>query len=143
MTPSPEQVCFITESFASSFPCAVLISVFFQGLNLLRLLSFDPASVGSAILEVDDHQPQPTGVASQLLRIKGLLSAPIDTLVRDSDAVRQILEEIKPQLPEVLQIKLWPTRHLPFFRAKVEQARERIEAHRSQAPLKADIAERC
>jgi hypothetical protein len=64
-------------------------------------------------------------------------------LVQDSDAVRQILEEIKPQLPEVLQIKLWPTRHLPFFRAKVEQARQRIEARRSQAPLKADIAERC
>jgi hypothetical protein len=107
------------------------------------LLSFDHASVSSAILEVDDHQPQATGVASQLLRIKGLLSAPIDALVRDSDAVRQILEAIKPQLSEVLQIQLWPTGHLPFFRAKVEQARQRIEARRSQAPLKDDIAERC
>jgi hypothetical protein len=106
------------------------------------LLSFDPASVGSAILEVDDHQPQPTGVTSQLLRTKDLLSASIDALVRDSDAVRQIIEEIKPQLPEVLQIKLWPTGHLPFFRAKVEQAWQRIEARRSQAPLKAKIAER-
>jgi hypothetical protein len=67
----------------------------------------------------------------------------IDALVEDSDAVRQILEEIKSQLLEVLQIKLWPTGHLPFFRAKVEQARHRIEACRSQAPLKADIAERC
>jgi hypothetical protein len=103
----------------------------------------DPASVDSAILEADDHQPQPTGIASQLLRIKGLLSGPIDALVRDSSAVRQILDEIKPQLPKVLQIKLWPTGHLPFFRAKVEQARQRIEARRSQAPLKADIAERC
>jgi hypothetical protein len=64
-------------------------------------------------------------------------------LVQDSDAVRQIHEEIKSQLPEVLQIKLWPTRHLPFFRARVEQARHRIEACRSQAPLKANIAERC
>jgi hypothetical protein len=107
------------------------------------LLSFEPASVVLAILEVDDHQPQPTGVASQLLRIKGLLSAPIDALVQDSNGVRQILEEIKPQLPEDLQIKLWPTRHLPFFRAKVEKAQQRIEARRSQAPLKADIAERC
>jgi chromosome segregation ATPase len=112
-------------------------------LNLLELLSFDPASVGSAILEADDHQPQPTGVASQLLRIKDLLSAPIDTLVQDSDEVRQILEEIKPQLLEVLQLKLWPTVHLPFFRAKVEKAWQRIEARRSQALLKADIAERC
>jgi hypothetical protein len=57
--------------------------------------------------------------------------------------VRQILKEIKPQLPKDLQIKLWPTGHLPFFRAKVEKARQRIEARRSQAPLKADIAERC
>jgi hypothetical protein len=64
-------------------------------------------------------------------------------LVQDSDEVRQILEEIKPQLPEILQLKLWPTGHLPFFRARVEKARQRIEAHRSQAPLKADIAERC
>jgi hypothetical protein len=96
-----------------------------------------------AVLEVDDHQPDPTGVASQLLRVKGLLSAPIDALVQDSDAVRQILEEIKSQLPKVLQIKLWPIGHLPFFWAKVEQARHRIEAHHSQAPLKADIAERC
>jgi hypothetical protein len=92
---------------------------------------------------MDDHQPDPTGVASHLLRVKGLLSAPIDALVRDSDAVKQILEEIKSQLPEVLQIKLWPAGHLPFFRAKIEQARQRIEARRSQAPLKADIAERC
>jgi chromosome segregation ATPase len=107
------------------------------------LLSFNPASVGSAILKVDDHQPDSTSVASQLLRVKGLLSAPIDALVRDSDAVRQILEEIKSQLPKVLQIKLWPTGHLPFFPAKVEQARQRIEACRSQAPLKANIAKRC
>jgi hypothetical protein len=96
-----------------------------------------------AILEVNDHQPDPTGIASQLLRVKGLLSAPIDALVQDSNAVRQILEEIKSQLPEVHQIKLWPTGHLPFCRAKVEQARHRIEAHCSQAPLKADIVERC
>jgi hypothetical protein len=111
-------------------------------LNLTELLSFDPASIGLAILEVDDHQPQLTGVTSQLLHIKDLLSGPIDTLVQDSDEVRQILEEIKPQLPEILQLKLWPTGHLPFFRAKVEKARQRIEAHHSQAPLKADIAER-
>jgi hypothetical protein len=75
--------------------------------------------------------------------VKGLLSAPIDALVQDSDTVRQILEEIKSQLLKVLQIKLWPIGHLPFFRARVEQARCRIEARRSQAPLKADIAERC
>jgi hypothetical protein len=55
---------------------------------------------------MDDHQPQPTGVASQFHRIKDLLSAPIDALVQESNKVKQILEKIKLQLPDVLQIKL-------------------------------------
>jgi hypothetical protein len=75
--------------------------------------------------------------------MKDLFSAPIDILVRDSDEVKYLFEEIKPQLLEVLQIKLWPAEHLPFFRAKVEKAHRRIEARHSQASLKADIAERC
>jgi chromosome segregation ATPase len=107
------------------------------------LLSFDPASIGSALLDVDDQQPQSTGVVSQLRCMKDLLSAPIDTLVQDSDEVKHLFEEIRPLLLEVLQIKLWPAEHLPFFRAKVEKAHHRIDACRSQASLKADIAERC
>jgi hypothetical protein len=75
--------------------------------------------------------------------MKDLLSALIDILVWDSDEVKHIFEEIKPQLPEVLQIKLWPTGHLPFFQAKVEKACRRIEARHSHASFKADIAERC
>jgi hypothetical protein len=75
--------------------------------------------------------------------MKDLLSAPIDTLVQDSDEVKHLFEEIKPQLPEVLQIKLWPVGHLPFYRAKVEKVHRRIKARRSQASLKANIAERC
>jgi hypothetical protein len=75
--------------------------------------------------------------------MKDLLSAPIDTLVQDSDEMKHLLEEIQPQLPEVLQIKLWPAGHLPFFWAKVEKARCRIKARRSQASLKADIVEKC
>jgi hypothetical protein len=47
--------------------------------------------------------------------MKDLLSALIDTLVQDFDEVKHLFEEIKPQLPEVLQIKLWPAGHLPFF----------------------------
>jgi hypothetical protein len=105
------------------------------------LLAFDPASVGSAILEADDPQPDSTRVAGQLLHVKDLLSALIDALVQDSSAIRQILEEISSQLPLALQIKLWPTRHLPFFRARVAQDRHRIETRRSQIPLKANIAE--
>jgi hypothetical protein len=75
--------------------------------------------------------------------MKDLLSALIDTLVQDSDEVKHLFEEIKRQLLEVLQIKLWPAGHLPFFQAKVEKARRRIEARHSQASLKADTAERC
>jgi hypothetical protein len=47
-------------------------------------------------------------------------------LVQDSDEVRNLFEEINPQLLEVLQIKLWPAGHLPFFQAKVEKAHRRI-----------------
>jgi hypothetical protein len=75
--------------------------------------------------------------------MKDLLSAPIDTLVQDSNEMKHLFEEIKPQLLEVLQIKLWPAGHLPFFWAKMEKAHRRIEARRSQASLKANIAERC
>jgi hypothetical protein len=57
--------------------------------------------------------------------------------------MKHLFEEIQPQLPEVLQIKLLPTGHLPFFWAKVEKAHRRIEAHRSHASLKVDIAEKC
>jgi hypothetical protein len=67
--------------------------------------------------------------------MKDLLSALIDTLVQDSDEMKHLFEEMKPQLPEVLQVKLWSVGHLPFFQAKVEKS--------SHASLKANIAERC
>jgi uncharacterized protein involved in exopolysaccharide biosynthesis len=57
--------------------------------------------------------------------------------------VNHLSEEIEPQLPKVLQIKLWSAGLLPFFQAKVEKAHRRIEARRSQASLKADIVESC
>jgi hypothetical protein len=75
--------------------------------------------------------------------MKDMLSTLIDILVRDSDEVKHLFEEIKPQASEVLQINLWLTGHLPFFYAKVEKARRRIEARHSHASLKADIVERC
>jgi hypothetical protein len=58
------------------------------------LLSFDPASIGSVLLNVDDQQLQPTGVVNQLQHMKDLLSAPIDTFVQDSDEMKHLLEEI-------------------------------------------------
>ena len=53
------------------------------------------------------------------------------------------LEEIRSQLPEALRIKLWPAGHLPFFREKVESAKQRIEARRLQTPLRSEITQRC
>jgi hypothetical protein len=73
----------------------MLTSAFFQGFNFLELLSFDPASIGSALLHEDDQQPRSTSVVSQLRRMKDLLSVLIDILVWDSDEVK-LLEEIKP-----------------------------------------------
>jgi hypothetical protein len=129
-------------NFSFSSPCDTLTSASFQGFNFLELLSFDPASIGLDLLDVDDQQLQLTGIVNQLRHMKDLLSTLIDTLVQDYDEMKHLLEEIQPQLPEVLQIKLWPAGHLPFFRAKVEKARRRIKAHRSQASLKDNIAEK-
>src|SRR6185312_5164037 len=57
--------------------------------------------------------------------------------------IQKILEQIESQLPESLRVKLWPAGHLPFFRAEVKAAQQRIELRHSQVPLKADITERC
>ena len=86
---------------------------------------------------------QPIDLADQLQHIKNLLSAPISTLVDDSSEIKKILEQIESQLPESLQVKLWPAGHLPFFRAEVKAAQQRIELRHSQIPLKADIAQKC
>ena len=83
---------------------------------------------------------QSIDLADQLQHIKNLLSAPISTLVDDSSEIQKVLEQIESQLPESLRVKLWPAGHLPFFRAEVKAAQQRIELHHSQIPLKADIA---
>ena len=44
---------------------------------------------------------------------------------------------------EALRTKLWPAGHLPFFREKVESAKQRIEARRLQTPLRSEITQRC
>jgi hypothetical protein len=140
--PRRRYIIFLIDLSFSS-PCDILTSTSFQGFNFSELLSFDPASIGLVLLNIDDQQLQPTSIMNQLQHMKDLLSALIDTLVQDSDEMKHLLEEIQPQLPEVLQIKLWLAGHLPFLRAKVEKDRRRIEARCSQASLKADIAEKC
>src|SRR6185369_956962 len=84
---------------------------------------------------------QSANLANQLQLIKDLLSAPITALVDDSSKIKEIIEQIESQLPESLRVKLWPTGHLPFFRAEVKAAQQRIGLRHSHVPLKADIAE--
>jgi chromosome segregation ATPase len=86
---------------------------------------------------------QSANLAHQLHLIKDLLSAPLTALVGDSSEIKNIFEQIESQLSEPLQIKLWPASNLPFFRVEVNKAQQRIEARRSQASLKADIAQKC
>jgi len=86
---------------------------------------------------------QSANLAHQLHLVKDLLSAPLTALVGDSNEIRNIFEQIESQLPEPLQIKLWPASNLPFFRVEVNKAQQRIEARRSQASLKADISQKC
>ena len=86
---------------------------------------------------------QSANLSHQLRLIKDFLSAPITTLVDDSSNIKNIFEQIEPQLPEPLQIKLWSASNLPFFRIEVSKAQRRMEAHRSQASLKADITQKC
>ena len=70
---------------------------------------------------------QSANLAHQLQLIKDLLSAPITALVDDSSKIKEILEQIETQLPELLRVKLWSAGHLPFFRAEVKAAQQRIE----------------
>jgi len=67
-----------------------------QGFNISDLLSFDPASMGlSAPGAKKPSFHQPIDLADQLQHIKGLLSAPINTLVDDSSEIKHILEQIE------------------------------------------------
>ena len=86
---------------------------------------------------------QSANLSHQLRLIKDFLSAPITALVDDSSNIKNIFEQIEPQLPEPLQIKLWSASNLPFFRIEVSKAQRRMEARRSQASLKADITQKC
>ena len=86
---------------------------------------------------------QSANLTHQLQLIKDLLSTPITALVDDSSKIKEILEQIESQLPELFRVKLWPAGHLPFFWAEAKAAQQRIEARHSQVFLKTDIAQKC
>jgi hypothetical protein len=63
-------------------PFLTLTNVFLiRGTTFLDLLSFDPASAGSTIVETTNQSSGLTDIFVQLQCIMDLLSAPIGTLV--------------------------------------------------------------
>jgi hypothetical protein len=137
------QACLILFNYFGLFPLCLAHPFPHQNLDLSELLAFDPVSIGSAILEADDPPMSLASTANQLLRMKDLLSGSIDALIQDSSAVKQILDEVNSQLPVSLQVKLLPAGQLPSFRAKVAEARHRIETRHSQSLLRTVISEMC
>ena len=76
-----------------------LTPIFSQGFDISNLLSFDPASMGLTTSGAKVPTPQQSAnLADQLQLIKGMLSAPINTLVDDSREIQKILEQIESQL---------------------------------------------
>ena len=70
-----------------------LTPIFSQGFDISNLLSFDLASMGLTTPGAKVPTPQQSAnMADQLQLIKGLLSAPISTLVDDSREIQKILE---------------------------------------------------
>ena len=66
-----------------------LTPIFSQGFDISDLLSFDPATMGLTALGAKVPTPQQSAnLADQLQLIKGLLSAPISTLVDDSSKIK-------------------------------------------------------
>ncbi|KAK1604804.1 hypothetical protein QYE76_028477 [Lolium multiflorum] len=110
-----------------------------EGCDLSGLLSFDPESIEPAPPTARD-EPSPSVIAAQLQRLKALLSSPIETLVENSEEVKNILEEIQPHVPMTLKL---PVVTLSAFRSRVQLARQRIDLRHAQLPLKADIADKC
>jgi hypothetical protein len=138
------QVClFFLSNYFGLLPQCLAHALFLQNLDLSELLAFDPASIGSTILEADDSLSGLTSTADQLLLVKDLLSGPISAMIQDSSAVKQILDEVNSQLPVSLQAKLLRARYLSSFQAKVAEARRRIETRRSQSLLRTIITEMC
>jgi hypothetical protein len=88
------QVCLFLCNYFGLLPRCLSHPFFLQDLDLSELLAFDPASIGSTILEANDSPSGLTSTADQLLRVKDLLSGPISALIQDSSAVKRILDEV-------------------------------------------------
>ncbi|KAK1686523.1 hypothetical protein QYE76_047371 [Lolium multiflorum] len=89
-------------------PCrARLATVGFQekGYDLSSLLSFDPEFIEPAASKASEESG-PSATHGQLQQLKASLSSSIETLVEDTEGIKNILEDIQPHLPVTLQVKL-------------------------------------
>ncbi|KAK1683784.1 hypothetical protein QYE76_044632 [Lolium multiflorum] len=112
-----------------------------KGYDLSNLLTFDPESIEPTAKASEASGPNAT--QGQLQQLKALLSSSIETLVEDTEGIKNILEDLQPHLPVTLQVKLWPVVTLSAYRSRVTLARQRIGLRHAQLPLKADIADKC
>ncbi|XP_039855145.1 uncharacterized protein LOC120713206 [Panicum virgatum] len=72
-----------------------------QSFDISGLLSFDPASMGLIVPGAEALPLQQSANLSHQLRlIRDFLSAPITALIDDSSNIKNIFEQIEPQLPE-------------------------------------------
>ncbi|KAK1649524.1 hypothetical protein QYE76_067329 [Lolium multiflorum] len=97
------------EPIASS-PAAPM--VLGEGYDLSNLLTFDPESIEPTAKASEASGPNAT--QGQFQQLKALLSSPIETLVEDTEGIKNILEDLQPHLPVTLQVKLWPVVTLSY-----------------------------
>ncbi|KAK1617192.1 hypothetical protein QYE76_022709 [Lolium multiflorum] len=77
-----------------------------QGYDLSNLLTFDPEFIEPTAEASEASGPNATH--GQLQQLKALLSSSIETLVEDTEGIKNILEDLQPRLPVTLQVKLGP-----------------------------------
>ncbi|KAK1699082.1 hypothetical protein QYE76_015779 [Lolium multiflorum] len=134
----------VTPSAATREPIAsspVASMVLGEGCDLSTLLTFDPESIEPTAKASEVSGPNDT--QGQLQQLKALLSSSIETLVEDTEGIKNILKNLQPHLPVIPQVKLWPVVTLSAYRSRVTLARQRIGLRHAQLPLKADIADKC
>ncbi|KAK1665319.1 hypothetical protein QYE76_053478 [Lolium multiflorum] len=86
------------EPIASS-PAAPMVSG--EVYDLSNLLTFDPESIEPTAKA--SEAPGPNATQGQFQQLKALLSSSIETLVEDTEEIKNILEDLQPHLPVTLQ----------------------------------------
>ncbi|KAK1696165.1 hypothetical protein QYE76_012862 [Lolium multiflorum] len=70
-----------------------------EGYDLPNLLTFDPESIEPTAKASEASGPNAT--QGQFQQLKALLSSSIETLVEDTEGIKNILEDLQPHLPDL------------------------------------------